>query len=341
MNENIATILVTSVFFIVSFLIYNYMRITIDRKQYSDKENLTRNYIEGLGAELLGAGITTLIAFLLFQALVTSPEEKRLNLVEDLKDNDKAAAAIDELRNLGWLVDGSLNGADLSSSVLEEANLQSANLVGSNLTDSHLASANLTYAQLDETELVNVDLSSARLVSAQLVNANLQNADLSDAILVNANLVGANLVGATLTAKTDLREAILPDGTVFSENTDLTRYTTLAFARSNGDAPTANTSALQFTNDPNTEHYRNYGARGVVHLYANPVMTDIRVCRSGADCTDWMLGLSNPVVMESATWLFEAAQAGDVMTVSLRNDVSESCTVWVVGAYRYCGIPTP
>lgn len=337
MSENMLSVIVALVFFVVSFLIYNYMRITIDRKAYSKKESLTRNYIESLGAELLGAGITSLIALLVFQAVTTTSEETRLNLVDQLQESNEAAAALADLRDLGWLVDGSLAGVDLTKSELVGANLRSANLMGADLSDSNLSEADLTYAQLNQTKLTNANLSEARLISANLINADLSNSNLTGASFVKADLTGANLAGANLTG-VDFREAIMPDGTLFSDNTDLSSFTVLGFAQISAD--TGGESALQFTDDPNSRHYAAWGANAVISLYANPVETDVRVC-NGSTCTEWTLALDNPAVMTSFNWLFQSAQNGDQITATLRNDTTVACTVWVVGNWRYCGVPRP
>ncbi len=337
MSQNVISVVVALVFFVISFLIYNYMRMTIDRRDYSKKESLTRSYIEGVGAELLGAGVTSLIAFLVFQAVTTTSEEVRLKLVDKLEESDQAATAVADLRDLGWLVDGSLAGVDLTKSELSGANLRSANLMGADLSDSNLSEADLTYAQLNQAKLSNVNLTDARLLSANLVNANLSNSNLTGATLVRANLTGANLTGANL-AGVDLREATLPDGSLFSDTTDLSRFTVLGFAQVSADA--GGESALQFTDDPNSRHYAAYGANAVVQLYANPVETDMRVC-NGSTCTEWTLALDNPAVMTGFNWLFQSAQNGDQITASLRNDATVSCTMWVVGNWRYCGVPRP
>ncbi len=60
-------------------------------------------------------------------------EKKRLIEQMGSKDNETALQAIKELRELGWLEDGTLRGSDLREANLREADLSLANLTGANL----------------------------------------------------------------------------------------------------------------------------------------------------------------------------------------------------------------
>jgi len=164
------------------------------------------------------------------------------NLIGKLnsRDNDETHAAVDALRELGCLSDGTLRGgnflganlqglqlagADLHSARLEwsqldnadltEANLQEANLSVTSLKHARLVGVDLRHAQLLKARLQGADLRSALLNSAELGEArlhgaNLRSANLSKARLGQAELVGADLSNATL-KQTWLRGADLED----------------------------------------------------------------------------------------------------------------------------------
>ena len=128
-----------------------------------------------------------------------------------------------------------LRGADLSMASLDGTNLGLANLQGANLVDSNLSGANLSIADLGDanlngvilsgahlhgTNLSEATLSGAILLGVALSDAHLAEADLREAYLGGANLSGANLSGAKLNRRTTL-----PDGTQWTPDTDLARFT--------------------------------------------------------------------------------------------------------------------
>jgi len=149
--------------------------------------------------------------------------------------NSDAIHAIEELRAHGWLMDGSMN----------KANLQLANLMGADLTMANLMKSSLMGANLERVKLMGAKLEFVKLTFANLIGANLEwadlewtnfwYADLERANLMNANLkqadmVGANLVGVKLKnaklmgAEFD-NNTILPDGENWTPDTDMTRFT--------------------------------------------------------------------------------------------------------------------
>jgi hypothetical protein len=171
--------------------------------------------------------------------------------------NSVAIAAVEELRQLGWLYDGTLRGvdfmganlqgadlskADLRDTNFSDANLQGANLIAADLQGAHLHGINLKKALLEEANLQRAGLVSGNLQQAEMREANLQEselllADLSSAKLSLANLSGADLSGANIVG-TEFRGAnlnkakvrdiradettVLPDGTKWSETTGIT-----------------------------------------------------------------------------------------------------------------------
>lgn len=102
--------------------------------------------------------------------------------------NDATREAVRLARKSGWLEDGSLKGANLSSAALRAARLWHANL----------KDANLSYANLKDASLGGANLEGANLEAADLQGARLRHANLDGARLVEANLEGAWLMGASL-----------------------------------------------------------------------------------------------------------------------------------------------
>ncbi len=108
-----------------------------------------------------------------------------------------------------------LTGADLQEACLAHSKMHSTNLEGGNLRCAILSSANLQRASLVDT----------RLCEALVAHTNLQEANLERADLSGANLTGANLQGANLTNTTFSPQTILPDGTHWSPDSDMRRFT--------------------------------------------------------------------------------------------------------------------
>ncbi len=161
------------------------------------------------------------------------------------------------------LEQANLEGADLSEANLKSVNLKYAQLEDSDLmyadlTHANLSSANLSGAKLMMTKLIECQLDSSNFESvisyeANFNNANLRSAKFKNAVLQRAYFVGSDLKGTSFTdsdlgdasllganvigAKfTDIKwqfihsyghvsSATLPDGTKWTENTDIERFT--------------------------------------------------------------------------------------------------------------------
>lgn len=118
-------------------------------------------------------------------------------------ENQKVLAALEELRQAGWLTDGSLNGNSLCNVHMEYANLSGARL---HKVDFH-------QARLQSADLSGADLSEAKLSRARLMGANLAGTDLTGADMYKVNLTGVkHLTPVQLARAKRLFGAIMPDG---------------------------------------------------------------------------------------------------------------------------------
>ena len=173
--------------------------------------------------------------------LLQGADLRRANLSEANLTNANLSDAILTDANLA---SAKIMNANLSGTYLSDANLQGVDLSNSNLQGAYLANSNLMYARLMEVDLtaanlenatlIGVDLILSRLIRADLSAANLTKADLLLADFTNAQLDGANLSGADLTEAhlegADLSYAIfdtttrLPDGSLWTPDTDLTQF---------------------------------------------------------------------------------------------------------------------
>jgi hypothetical protein len=87
-----------------------------------------------------------------------------------------------------------------------------------------LSGADLYEADLRGAVLTGADLRGAVLTEAVLFEADLREADLRGADLTEADLYEADLRGAVLTGAV-LKGAMLPDGSTWTEGTDMSRFT--------------------------------------------------------------------------------------------------------------------
>ena len=110
----------------------------------------------------------------------------------------------------------SAENADLS-----RANFNNARLAGSILRHVNLTDATLTDIELERSDLTNANLTRAVFKNASLVEANLSNTDLNETDFTGADLTRADFTGA----KFYPLSTVLPDGSYWDENTDMTKFT--------------------------------------------------------------------------------------------------------------------
>ncbi len=123
------------------------------------------------------------------------------------------------------LHEANLKGAHMSFVHLQGANLENANLSGAELDHAHLGKANLHGVNLRSADLHKAILFDANLKEAILHGANLQEAALFDTCLESADLGGANMQGANLNQVILDKNTILPDGTKWTEDSDMRKFT--------------------------------------------------------------------------------------------------------------------
>jgi uncharacterized protein YjbI with pentapeptide repeats len=186
-----------------------------------------------LGTEMIGAAMTYVLIELVLrrreesEAKEKEREAKRADLIAQMGSGvkDVAVAATEELDRHSWLRDGSLRGAYLRMANLEGANLYMADLQEADLMMANLQGAYLANAFLQKATLSGANLQTANLTSAYLQRASLFRADLREASLYWANLQGAYLEGANLEGAHFSEGTRLPDGTNWTPDTDMARFT--------------------------------------------------------------------------------------------------------------------
>lgn len=118
-----------------------------------------------------------------------------------------------------------LSGMNLQDYDMRGRDLSLANLWGAELSNTVFVNSDLTGAELCEADMSGADLSNADLQNCNLIGANLQEACLENANLRSANLTVATLSKADLTGARFDKFTILPDGNMWSPESDLSRFT--------------------------------------------------------------------------------------------------------------------
>lgn len=203
---------------------------------------MVKDFYANVASEAASIAITVLVIERL-NARRTQEERKRA-LVAQLgsRSNDFALEAARLLQIEGWgfkndtalqnanlrnanLRDVDLRGANLQKAELGESNLQDADLRFTRLLDANLGHADLQGAELRSTNLQYAALFRANLQDATLNGANLQHAALTKANLQAASLVLASLQNAHLNGAEFNEQTTLPDGTNWTPETDMERFT--------------------------------------------------------------------------------------------------------------------
>jgi hypothetical protein len=180
-------------------------------------------WIKEISPELIGIGITVLIIDNANESIKRREEKKRLILQMGSPDNAFVREAVRQLRERGWLMDGSLSKANLHRANLSGADLSNAVMIGVNLEGAELEGCDLTQADLSAANLLKAILRQADLSDANLEGARMEYADLANALLWGANLRSANLRGADVSDDQLVVEPVMNDNTTLPDGS---RYKT-------------------------------------------------------------------------------------------------------------------
>lgn len=131
-----------------------------------------------VASSLLASAITFVVVGFLFEAGTRNAAEgaRRRQRAEELVatcriSNSRAEEAVDVLRGLGLLVDGSVSGLSFADTDLSGLDLSASDLRGCDLSGCDLSGANLLDARVDRASFRNGNLTNARLEFASAIGA--------------------------------------------------------------------------------------------------------------------------------------------------------------------------
>jgi uncharacterized protein YjbI with pentapeptide repeats len=171
--------------------------------------------------DLLSVALTVFIIDKMYRLRSDAERKKVLVSLLGSKNNAVATGALHELDAQGWLSDGSLQSAFLTS----------CNLDGNSFSGADLRRVSFSFASLRDTTWFEADLQGAFLDYADLSNATLSmhavgphftEADLTGSTLTNANLSGAKVRHEQLCRVRSLWRATMPDGQIYDGRYSLT-----------------------------------------------------------------------------------------------------------------------
>ncbi|MEL6150857.1 MAG: pentapeptide repeat-containing protein [Chloroflexota bacterium] len=183
-------------------------------------QNFWQDYYANISAEFGSVAITVLIIDSLNQRRQREEEKQRLLRQMGSKENGLALQAVEELRALGALKDGTLRAANLEEANLEDVRLGRVDMRQARMDFSNLKKAHLFFANMENADMSGVDLSGAVLTGANLSGTDLVAADLRGALLSEVDLAYAKLEQAKFNEQTQL-----PDKSYWSHGADLDRFT--------------------------------------------------------------------------------------------------------------------
>ncbi|MFK8008381.1 MAG: pentapeptide repeat-containing protein [Saprospiraceae bacterium] len=148
-------------------------------------------------SEWLGILVDAMLLYFINWAIRREEKDKLINQFAS-ESNSFALDATKRLRKKGWLVDGRLNGIDMTHAQLDQANLNKAALQETNFSYASMKKSNLVEADFSNSNLTGADLSNSECRWANFENANLRWANLEGATLDGVNFEGADLRFARL-----------------------------------------------------------------------------------------------------------------------------------------------
>ena len=136
-------------FLIIGFLLSGFYFYPPELKFY----NFISQFYANFSAEFISIAITILLINYLYE--IKEKQNLKRRLIRELGSEERAISsnALVEIREKGWLTDGSL----------KNANLLNCNLSNQDLTGADLENAKLNNAELSNTTLKNVNFSKANL----------------------------------------------------------------------------------------------------------------------------------------------------------------------------------
>ena len=193
-----------------------------------------KGYLANIYTTLIGVLIT--VVYLDRRAerreALRAQSELKARLISELRSSvpELTKRALEQLNENGWLLDGSLRNQLLIAANLQEGILIAADLQETQLLRANLQDAKLVHAKLNQSILWGANFQQATMLGAELNGANLRCANLEGAWMQEASLKGtmlrdANLQNAHLDDVHFSDKTCLPDGTFWSPETDLTRFT--------------------------------------------------------------------------------------------------------------------
>ena len=203
MKRNIIGIVGLLILAAAIFLSYRHFVVS-----HKDFNEFAKDYYANLSSELFGIAITILLIDYLYEQ--KEKESNKARLLRELASEDKGftSRALREIRSLGYLYDGTLNGADLSGANLcdldfANANLRNVNFTGAQLnkaifTNSDLTGANLNYAELRDAKLENCKLTNVQMKKCNLYGAIMNNSAIENVDLMTSNLEACELIDVSI-----------------------------------------------------------------------------------------------------------------------------------------------
>ncbi len=181
---------------------------------------LVNDFYANIASELASIAITVLIIDSLYQQRQVKQEKERLIRQMSSTERGLALQAVEELKALGAIKDGSLARADLEEANLEGARLGHADLEGARMDFSNLSEVYLYFANLEGADMSGVDMRKAVLIGANLHRADMIAVKFQGALLSEADLSEAIIDKAEFDENT-----LLPDGSKWTPDTDMRRFT--------------------------------------------------------------------------------------------------------------------
>ena len=148
-------------------------------------------------SEWLGIMVDAMLLYFINWAIRREEKDKLINQFAS-ESNSFALDATKRLRKKGWLMDGRLNGIDMTHAQLDKANLSKAELKETDFSYASMEKSNLVEADFSNSNLTGANLSGSECRWANFENANLRWANLEGATLDGVNFEGADLRFARL-----------------------------------------------------------------------------------------------------------------------------------------------